>query len=68
MSSYEISPEDVEKTLSYLKHHDPKNADEEYAVQLLHAMNETAKEIVASSSEELSFDQLVAKTIDSQQN
>jgi len=46
MSGYEINPDDVDKVLTYLKHHDPENADKEYAIQLLESMRHTAKKLV----------------------
>ncbi len=35
MSGYIINEDDIEKMLRFLELHDPKNADRDYAVQLL---------------------------------
>jgi threonine synthase len=48
MSDYEINEKDIETVLRYLKIHNPKNADRDYAVQLLEAMQVTAHDIVQS--------------------
>jgi threonine synthase len=48
MSDYEINDKDIETVLRYLKIHNPENADRDYAVQLLEAMQNTAHNIVQS--------------------
>ena len=48
MSDYEINEEDIKAVLRYLKIHNPENADRDYAVQLLEAMQDTAHNIVQS--------------------
>jgi hypothetical protein len=48
MSDYEINEKDIETVLRYLKIHNPENADRDYAVQLLEAMQDTAHNIVQS--------------------
>jgi TRAP-type uncharacterized transport system substrate-binding protein len=48
MSDYEINEKDIETVLRYLKIHNPENADRDYAVQLLKAMQNTAHNIVQS--------------------
>ena len=56
----EITEEDITKVINYLKIHEPKNADREYAVQLLESMNEYAKELV---NQDLEFAELIAKAL-----
>lgn len=51
------SEEAIEKALNYLRHHDPANANREYAIGLLKRMQATAKNIAASR--DLDFDQFV---------
>ena len=60
MSSYEINEEDIESVVKYLKIHDPENADRDYAIQLLEAMQQTAKELV---DQDLTFAQLLEETL-----
>lgn len=38
MAGYEINDEDIEAVIRYLKIHDPKNADREYAIQYLESL------------------------------
>ncbi len=49
--------EAIEKALKYLKHHDPVNANREYAIGLLKRMQSTADNIASKVS--LDFDQFV---------
>lgn len=49
MSDYVLNDEDIEKILNYLKIHDPKNADRDYAIQKLELMMSEASEIVRNS-------------------
>lgn len=60
MSDYQINEKDIESAIEYLKHHDPANADREYAVELLNAMQDTAKELV---NKDLDFAQLLEATL-----
>lgn len=46
MSNYKINEKDIEQAVHYLELHDPKNADREYAMQLLITMQEIAEELV----------------------
>ena len=46
-----ITEEDVTKTINYLKVHDPKNADREYAVQPLELMQQFAQDLVTDDPE-----------------
>lgn len=43
--SYEINEEDIKKAINYLKFHDPKNADREYAIEFIEAMQVEGNEI-----------------------
>ncbi|HVC36034.1 MAG TPA: hypothetical protein VNE40_01120 [Candidatus Dormibacteraeota bacterium] len=49
MSDYVLNEKDIAKVLNYLRIHDPKNADRDYAIQKLEGMMSTASEIVRSS-------------------
>ena len=46
MSAYKITEADIEAVIRYLKIHDPKNADREFALVLLDTMQRMAKELV----------------------
>ena len=46
MSDYVLNEKDIESTIRYLKIFDPKNADRDYAIQLLEVMQSTADGIV----------------------
>ncbi len=46
MSDYVLNEKDIESTIRYLKIFDPKNADRDYAIQLLEVMQSTAEGIV----------------------
>ncbi len=60
MSDYQINEKDIKSVIEYLKHHDPANADREYAIELLNAMQDTAKELV---NKDLDFAQLLEATL-----
>ena len=45
MSDYQISEQDIEAVIRYLKIHDPKNADKDYAIQLLEALQGVAHDV-----------------------
>lgn len=49
MSDYVLNEADIEKVLNYLRIHDPKNADRDYAIQKLELMMSEASEIVRNS-------------------
>lgn len=49
MSDYVLNEKDIAKVLNYLRIHDPKNADRDYAIQKLEGMMSTASEIVRGS-------------------
>lgn len=38
MAGYEINEKDIEAVIRYLKIHDPKNADRDYAIQYLESL------------------------------
>ena len=42
---YEINEEDIATVIRHLKIHDPANADQEYAIQVLELMHEIAKRV-----------------------
>ena len=45
MEDYQINEKDINTVIHYLKIHDPKNADRDYAIQLLESMQGLANEI-----------------------
>lgn len=45
MDDYQISEKDIEAVMRYLETNDPKNADREYAMQLLEAIHGVAHDI-----------------------
>jgi hypothetical protein len=45
---YEFTEEDIQKVINYLTIHDPKNADRDYAVQLLQHMQDKAFNVANS--------------------
>lgn len=45
MDDYQISEKDIESVIRYLELHDPENADRDYAVQLLEAMQGLAHDV-----------------------
>lgn len=49
MSDYVLNEKDIEKVLNYLKEHDPKNADRDYAIQWLELKMSEANELVRHS-------------------
>lgn len=48
---YNISEEDIQKIINYLKFHDPKNADREYAIEFIESMQITSNEIARTDEE-----------------
>lgn len=46
--NYEFTEEDIRKVLDYLTHHNPENADRDYAIQLLQQMQDEAFGVVNS--------------------
>lgn len=48
---YNISEEDIQKVINYLKFHDPKNADREYAIEFIESMQITSNEIARTDEE-----------------
>lgn len=55
----------IEKALHYLRLHDPKNANREYAIGLLKFMQRVAKEVAEKST--LSFEEYIDQYNRSQQ-
>lgn len=55
-----MSEDDIQKVINYLEIHDPKNADREYAIQLLMSMQEMAKELV---DQDIKFAELLEKVL-----
>ena len=45
---YQITDEDIQKVITYLKIHDPQNADRDYAIQFIEAMQVKGNEIARS--------------------
>ncbi|RTK94681.1 hypothetical protein EKI60_02120 [Candidatus Saccharibacteria bacterium] len=45
---YQITEEDIQKVITYLEIHDPKNADRDYAIQFIEAMQIKGNEIARS--------------------
>ncbi len=45
---YQITEEDIRKVITYLKIHDPQNADRDYAIQFIEAMQVKGNEIARS--------------------
>lgn len=60
MSDYEINQKDIESVIRHLKINDPDNADEEYATELLHSMNDVAKELV---DQDMDFAELMREAL-----
>lgn len=56
MSDYVLNEADIERVINYLKIHDPKNADRDYAIQKLELMMGQASETVRNGG--LSDEQL----------
>jgi hypothetical protein len=56
MGDYVLNEKDIESTIKYLKIFDPKNADRDYAIQLLAVMQITAKDIVKDGNGEVTQD------------
>ncbi len=61
MSGYKISERDIAAVIRYLKIHNPDNANQEYAIQVLELMHEIAKELV---SENLKFAELFLQALE----
>lgn len=51
MEGYQINEKDIEAVIRYLKIHDPKNADRDYAIQYLESLQGVASEIAQNDSE-----------------
>lgn len=51
MEGYQINEKDIETVIRYLKIHDPKNADRDYAIQYLESLQGVASEIAQNNSE-----------------
>lgn len=47
-NEYRINEEDIRAIIRYQKIHDPENADRDYAIQLIEAMQEFGGEIARS--------------------
>ena len=45
---YQITEEDIQKVITYLEIHDPNNADRDYAIQFIEAMQIKGNEIARS--------------------
>jgi hypothetical protein len=45
---YHINEKDIQSVIRYLQIHDPKNADRDYAIQLIEAMQEFGSEVARS--------------------
>ena len=45
---YQINEEDIQAIIRYQKIHDPKNADRDYAIQLIEAMQGVGSELARS--------------------
>lgn len=56
MSDYVLNEKDIKSTIKYLKIFDPKNADRDYAIQLLEVMQIIAKDIVKDGNSEVTQD------------
>ena len=52
-----ISEEAIDKTINYLKFHDPSNANRDYAIGLLQRMQVAAK--ISADSSKMSFEDFV---------
>jgi hypothetical protein len=50
MKDYEINEKDIQSVIHHLELHDPKNADRDYAIQLLGIMQEIAGNLVRSDA------------------
>lgn len=48
--AYHTNEEDIQAIIRYLKIHDPENADRDYAIQLIEAMQEFGSEIARSDA------------------
>ena len=43
--NYKINEDDIQKVIKYLEFHDPKNADRDYAIEFIEAMQIEGNEI-----------------------
>lgn len=55
-----VSEEAIDKTINYLKFHDPLNANRDYAVGLLQRMQVAAK--ISADSSKMSFEDFVERS------
>lgn len=64
--NYEFTEDDIQKVLDYLTHHNPENADRDYAIQLLQQMQDNAFNVANSGvlTEEELAEALKKKTED----
>lgn len=56
MSDYAINEKDIESVIRYMKIFDPKNADRDYAIQLLEVMQGIAMEVAKEGKGEVTQD------------
>lgn len=56
MSGYAINEKDIESVIRYMKIFDPKNADRDYAIQLLELMQGMAIDVVKTGNGEVTQD------------
>lgn len=50
-NGYEINEDDTQKVINYLEFHDPKNADREYAIEFIEAMQIEGNEIARTDEQ-----------------
>ena len=50
-NGYEINEDDTQKVINYLKFRDPKNADREYAIEFIEAMQIEGNEIARTDEQ-----------------
>ena len=50
-NGYEINEDDNQKVINYLKFRDPKNADREYAIEFIEAMQIEGNEIARTDEQ-----------------
>ncbi|RTK93589.1 hypothetical protein EKI60_05620 [Candidatus Saccharibacteria bacterium] len=50
-NGYEINEDDIQKVINYLKFRDPKNADREYAIEFIEAMQIEGNEIARTDEQ-----------------
>lgn len=61
-----ISEESIDKAITYLKFHDPSNANRDYAIGLLQRMQVAAK--ISADSSKMSFEDFVERSNQSLKN